>query len=92
LIINILKNYFKDKILRGIANQAEFEALALDIFQYQYKYNAFYQRYCSLIGTDSSKIFDIKDIPFLPISFFKNQKLKTKNWRHQFRYYEYANK
>jgi hypothetical protein len=88
LIYNILRDYLKEKILslkntqilRGHFSNANFDDLALEVFAYQYKYNAFYQRYCSLIGKEISKISSIKDIPFLPIQFFKNQKIQTESW------------
>ena len=38
---------------------------------YQYKYNAFYRQYCSLLGKRVfQKFLTIHDIPFLPIQFF----------------------
>jgi hypothetical protein len=88
LIYNILRDYLKEKILslkntqilRGLFSNAEFDNLALEVFAYQYKYNAFYQRYCSLIGKEFSKISAVEDIPFLPIQFFKNQKIQTGSW------------
>jgi Acyl-protein synthetase, LuxE len=88
LIYNILRDYLKEKILdlkkaqilRGPFSKAEFDDLALEVFTYQYKYNAFYQRYCSLIGKEFSKISGVEDIPFLPIQFFKNQKIQTGSW------------
>ena len=77
MLFKALRNYLKDKILRGHFSEAEFETLAIEIFEYQYKYNAFYQRYCSLMGTDLSKISKLTQIPFLPIQFFKNQTIQT---------------
>ena len=79
-----MRNILKEKISNlipdtarknamGKASQstvAEFENLALQVFEYQYKYNAFYRRYCSLIGKELSKISHLWDIPFLPIQFF----------------------
>ena len=64
----------------GESTVAEFENLALQVFEYQYKYNAFYRRYCSLIGKELSKISHLLDIPFLPIQFFKNNIIKTNEW------------
>jgi Acyl-protein synthetase, LuxE len=80
---NTIRTALKERILelsKSAASDAIFENLALDVFQFQYKYNAFYRQYCSLIGRDISKISKIEDIPFLPIQFFKNQVLKTGNW------------
>lgn len=84
MIFKYLRDDFKHRILRGISTESEFEDLAFQIFQYQYKYNAFYQRYCSLIGKDLSKIHQISDIPFLPIQFFKNNIIKTGEWQEEY--------
>ena len=89
-----MRNILKEKIVNlipdtarknsmgkaGESTVAEFENLALQVFEYQYKYNAFYRRYCSLIGKELSKISHLLDIPFLPIQFFKNNIIKTNEW------------
>ena len=80
---DIYRNALKKQILSLSAGElplSDFDDLALQVFQYQYKYNAFYQQYCSLIGRDALKISQVSDIPFLPIQFFKNQILKTGEW------------
>lgn len=61
-------------------SETKFNDLTLEVFAYQYKYNAFYRQYCSLIGKEFSKVSSINDIPFLPIQFFKNQEIKTGDW------------
>ena len=97
MIFKDLRNILKEKIgnlvsdtarinAAGEAGQptdAEFENLALQVFEYQYKYNAFYRRYCSLIGKELSKISHLLDIPFLPIQFFKNNIIKTNEWAEE---------
>jgi hypothetical protein len=75
-----LREILQSKIRSLEPNSPEFEDLALSVFDYQYKYNAFYRQYCSLIGKEFSKISTLRDIPFLPIQFFKNQILKTGEW------------
>ncbi len=77
---NNLRNTLKAQILRGPFSEAEFEQLALEVFAFQYKYNAFYRRYCSLIGKEFSTVSKLSEIPFLPIQFFKNQILQTGDW------------
>jgi len=54
-----------------------FEALALEIFQYQLKNNAVYGAYVKALGTDTSRVDSITRIPFLPVRFFKNREIKT---------------
>lgn len=76
------RTFLKEKIGRGVSASA-FDDLALEVFHFQYKYNAFYREYCSLIGKDSANISKISDIPFLPIPFFKNNILKTGDWHTQ---------
>ncbi len=63
-----------------IVSKMAFDDLAFEVFGYQYKYNAFYRQYCSLLGKEFSKVSTINDIPFLPIQFFKNQTIKTGDW------------
>ncbi len=90
-----MRDVLKNKILNitnssakkngdGISTEKDFEDLAFQIFEYQYKYNAFYQRYCSLIGKELSKINQLSEIPFLPIQFFKNNIIKTGIWNEEF--------
>ena len=66
----------QDEIFR-IQNNAQFEELALKIFNYQIKYNPIYAAYAVLIlkGKSPNNIFEI---PFLPISFFKQEQIICK--------------
>lgn len=57
-----------------------FEMLALDVFQYQAAYNPLYARFLDLLGKKPSAIGSIREIPFLPISFFKSYEIKTGSW------------
>ncbi len=59
----------------------EFEALALQIFHYQATENKVYRQYLDLIHVNSNNVNRIKDIPFLPISFFKYHTVRTGNWQ-----------
>ena len=97
MIFKDLRNILKEKIVNlipdtarknsmgkaGESTVAEFENLALQVFEYQYKYNAFYRRYCSLIGKELSKISHLLDIPFLPIQFFKSNIIRTNEWTEE---------
>ena len=83
---NHIRTALKAQIMnlsKGALSASAFNDLVLAVFHYQYKYNAFYRQYCSLIGRDVSKISHISDIPFLPIQFFKNQVLKTGDWQEE---------
>lgn len=57
-----------------------FHSLALDVFHLQYTHNDIYRTYCDLLKIKSSSIVQIEDIPFLPISFFKNFEIRTGSW------------
>ena len=60
-----------------IKNDHEFELMALSIFNYQMEQNPIYSAYAKLIlkGKTPNNIFEI---PFLPISFFKDQQIICK--------------
>jgi Acyl-protein synthetase, LuxE len=56
----------------SIANQKQFEKIALKIFRYQYENNLVYREFCDLMKTDVQKVKSLQQIPFLPIQFFKS--------------------
>lgn len=56
----------------NIKSEAEFKALALEVFQYQFEHNLVYRSFCDLLYKHPSDIKYIEDIPFLPIQFFKS--------------------
>ena len=62
------------KEIFDIKNDAEFEMLALSIFDYQMESNSIYAPYAALIlkGKAPNNIFEI---PFFPISFFKTEQI-----------------
>ncbi len=59
-----------------IKSEEEFANLCLQAFEYQYKNNENYKRYCNLLKIKT--VNKINEIPFLPISFFKTNKILTK--------------
>ena len=46
---------------------ADFDALSLDVFRFQYAYNPLYQQYVQLSGVSPEKVEHWTQIPFLPI-------------------------
>lgn len=58
-----------------------FEALALDIFHYQSRYNPIYAQFLELLQCEVASVRRIADIPFLPISLFKDHQLQSGNWK-----------
>ncbi len=59
----------------SITSQAEFEELALRIFQFQFDFNAVYQSYCQHLNKTPANVSNVTEIPFLPISFFKTHQV-----------------
>ena len=55
--------------------------IALRMFRYQAENNPIYATYLHHLGCDFKKVMRIGEIPFMPISFFKSQDLKTGSWR-----------
>lgn len=62
----------KDAIF-NIKSNAEFDALALEVFKFQFKNNRVYRSFCDLLYKHPSDVKTIADIPFLPIQFFKSR-------------------
>lgn len=52
---------------------SDFESLALDVFDYQYREVPVYREFCDYLGRSNPK--EIKEIPFLPIRFFKSHEV-----------------
>lgn len=66
-----------EKRIFSIQTKTEFEKLALEIFQCQFKLNPVYQKFSILLGKNPENIKQINDIPFLPVELFKNHEIKT---------------
>ncbi|MEM9919764.1 MAG: acyl transferase [Bacteroidota bacterium] len=60
-----------------------FEALALEVFRYQATANPLYARFLKLLGKEPESIQSISAIPFLPISFFKSEIIKSGSWTEE---------
>ncbi|HLP20108.1 MAG TPA: hypothetical protein VK174_07405, partial [Chitinophagales bacterium] len=52
-----------------------FEAVALQVFKYQYYQVDIYRQYCDLLKCNPATVRQMADIPFLPIEFFKTHKV-----------------
>lgn len=63
-----------------ITSEEEFEQTALKLFQKQFIENSVYREFCSHLNIKSQKVKTLKDIPFLPIQFFKTHEVKTGNF------------
>ena len=58
-------------------SKADFEALALEIFRFQYEHNPVYQSFVDLVLPQITAVDSLTKIPFLPISFFKSSLVQT---------------
>jgi len=68
----------KERIF-NISSEEEFNRLAIEVFTYQVENNPVYQKYANCICNDLKHIRHFEQIPFLPIEFFKSQKIITGN-------------
>jgi hypothetical protein len=71
----------RESLIRRIENISsnQFEELALDLYDYQKQHNPLYAKFLKLLGKYNEKIFELSQIPFLPINFFKSHTIKTGN-------------
>lgn len=57
----------------------EFNAIALEIFHFQAKNCEVYAKYLQILGIQANLVRSVEEIPFLPIEFFKSQRIFTGN-------------
>jgi phenylacetate-coenzyme A ligase PaaK-like adenylate-forming protein len=74
-----MKCEFDDNIFD--LQSADFDALALEIFLFQYHNNPVYQQFCNTLHTKPRSIKLVQEIPFLPISLFKTQRVVAGDWQ-----------
>lgn len=61
----------------NITNEAQFEHEALKAFRFQFENNKVYRSFCDLLYRHPSEIKTSREIPFLPIQFFKSHTILT---------------
>lgn len=66
-----------DRSIFSIQNDTDFEREALKAFLYQFENNTTYRSFCDLLYIHPSAISHSRDIPFLPIQFFKTHSILT---------------
>jgi hypothetical protein len=62
---------YQEKLL-SLRTGAEFEKLAIEVFAFQYANLALYREYSIRRGIHPSKVLSLRDIPFMPIEFFRD--------------------
>lgn len=80
-----MKTPKRAELLLMLANlkDEDFEEVALAVFRYQAVHNLLYSKFLELLNRPKSKVQSLPSIPFLPISFFKTQEVKTGSWQPQ---------
>lgn len=60
-----------------IKDETAFQTLSLEVFRLQYANNSLYQTYCQHLRIHPDSVKNIEQIPFLPVSLFRNFKVIT---------------
>jgi len=78
LLLNFEKNratHMLERRVFEISDENEFESLALEVFKYQFNNNVVYRQFSKLLNKAPEVVNNIKEIPFLPIEFFKTKNI-----------------
>jgi phenylacetate-coenzyme A ligase PaaK-like adenylate-forming protein len=59
----------------AISSHKQFEKIALKVFRFQYDSNVVYRQFCDLVKQNKQTVKSVKQIPFLPIQFFKSHEV-----------------
>ncbi len=68
------------------SNDAVFEEIALRLFRFQASHNSVYRQYLTYIGVSPDDVTSLAGIPFLPITLFKTQDIRTGSWAAEVTY------
>ena len=74
-------NSLKSKVFQ--INTQNFEKTALEIFRFQYIRNPVYKSYVDHLKISPDDVNSSRKIPFLPIRFFKSQKIQISNCKSE---------
>jgi len=69
-------------VLPGL-NAANADDIALRLFRFQAEHNRVYREYLDYLKVNPVSVSVINDVPFLPVSFFKNHILKAGEWKEE---------
>lgn len=69
-------DYFRGKVI-GAHSKEQFDNLALEVFRWQAENNPVYRDFITGLRVNADEVTSIRDIPFLPISFFKTKEIIT---------------
>ena len=79
----ILKTFIEYEKLLPQINENNFDEIAWRLFHFQAVHNEVYSAYLKYLKVDLKDLKSLAQIPFLPISFFKTQTIKTGHWPTQ---------
>ncbi len=69
------------KQIFSIKSEEDFNTKALGIFHFQYIQNPVYHQFVDGLGINNASIKNYREIPFLPIGFFKSHKVVSGNFK-----------
>jgi len=69
-----------EKSIFNIKSESGFQRLALATFRFQYEHNLVYQHFVRELGINISSVQHTREIPFLPIEFFKTHRVVCDNF------------
>lgn len=69
--------------LFAIQTEDEFNQTAIGVFHYQYLNNAVYRQFVDTLGRDARSVTHYRDIPFLPVEFFKSKTVLCGDDQHE---------
>ena len=58
-----------------LSEEQDFNGLAIEIFHFQYLNNEIYREFCDILRVMPGAITDFRQVPFLPIGFFKHHRI-----------------
>jgi phenylacetate-coenzyme A ligase PaaK-like adenylate-forming protein len=74
-IILFAENMIDANAIFNLNSDEAFDALAVEVFKFQFENNAVYRSFCDLLYKHPSDVKTIEEIPFLPIQFFKSHRV-----------------
>ncbi len=60
-----------------IESKPAFEALALEVFRYQFAHNGVYNQFAAALNKTPDNVKEVIDVPFLPIELYKQFEVKS---------------
>ena len=67
----------------SISSSKQFEKIALKVFRFQYDNNVVYREFCQYLNVEKHEVKSLKQIPFLPIQFFKSHEVLSSEEKTQ---------